>query len=113
MTTEEIEEARIRAVAEGLENERIRAEHALFVKKKGDAEEKWHEEVRKLLFTHGERLTSITNSLMELTKLIKRTDDIEARVKKLEDFKLQVVAYWTAATFLVAIIWKVIDKIWT
>lgn len=98
--------------AEEIENNRIRAEHAALLKAKGDAEAAWHKEVRETIFEHGEAHTLIKNQLMEVEKISKRTDNLELRVKKLEDFKLQVVAYWTAATFVVGIIWKVIDKMW-
>lgn len=90
---------------------RIRAEHALLVREKAEAEAAWHKEVRTTLKDHGESLIVIKNNVAELTKANSELGAIEVRVKALEDFKLKAVAYWTAASTIIIAIWKGLEHI--
>lgn len=94
---------------EELDIKRIREEHATLLRDKVAAEAAWHAEVRSTLKQHGESLHTIQSQLSDRAGLRLDIDGMETRVKKLEDFRLQVVAYWVAGCAVIIALWKLID----
>lgn len=90
----------------------LKRENANLLAEKAKAVADWHLEVRQTLASHGRELATINASISSAMLLRAVVDGHDTRIKKLEDFKLQAVAYWTAASAVVIALWKVIDKFW-
>lgn len=82
------------------------------LKEKADADARWHQEVRETLRQQGLDIAAIKANTNNYSVLQSRNEALEIRIKAIEDFKIKAVAQMTGAFAVLAILWKLIDRIW-
>jgi hypothetical protein len=91
------------------EMKRLNAE---LLQEKAEAQRQWHEEVRATLATHSAQLATINANITAAVALQPVVAAMEKRIKVVEEFKVRLTAYVMGAFGVVAVFWKLVDKLW-
>ncbi len=90
----------------------MKRENAALLHEKAEAVAKWHEEVRSTLASLSIEVAGIKANINTALQLQAALEKLEKRIKVIEDFKMRATAYMMGAFAIVALFWKVLDKIW-